>query len=84
VKEAARLLPRAAHSPVKVIVFGSRARGDPHPGSDLDFLVIATRCRSECRSMSWSPTEVEVLEWGGVRRTMVNAALSEGRVIVES
>ena len=29
-----------ASNPVKVILFGSRARGAAHPGSDLDLLVI--------------------------------------------
>lgn len=30
----------AAANPVKVILFGSQARGTAHPGSDLDLLVI--------------------------------------------
>jgi predicted nucleotidyltransferase len=30
----------ASANPVKVILFGSRARGTAHPGSDLDLLVI--------------------------------------------
>jgi predicted nucleotidyltransferase len=30
----------AAANPVKVILFGSQARGIAHPGSDLDLLVI--------------------------------------------
>ncbi len=30
----------AAANPIKVILFGSRARGTAHPNSDLDLLVI--------------------------------------------
>ena len=99
VREAGRLLARAARSPVKVIVFGSWARGDPRPGSDLDFLVIEREVDSKLEEMvrlrdALPPlgvpvdvlvaTEGEVLEWGGVHGTMVNAALSEGHVLVES
>lgn len=36
----ARRITESAHAPVKVILFGSYARGDANEGSDLDFLVI--------------------------------------------
>ena len=39
IREAAEAILRAAPGS-KVIVFGSYARGDARPGSDLDFLVI--------------------------------------------
>jgi predicted nucleotidyltransferase len=38
-QEITRRIVTAAN-PVKVILFGSRARGTAHPGSDLDLLVI--------------------------------------------
>lgn len=38
--DAARRAARAASSPARVMLFGSYARGDADPGSDLDLLVI--------------------------------------------
>ena len=38
--DAARRAAQAASSPARVILFGSYARGDADPGSDLDLLVI--------------------------------------------
>lgn len=40
IERAARTLADTAGSPVRVILFGSHARGDASVGSDLDFLVI--------------------------------------------
>ncbi len=40
INSAAQRIAAAAHSPLKVILFGSYARGDADAGSDLDFLVV--------------------------------------------
>ena len=40
IERAGRALIDAASAPAKVILFGSRARGDASEGSDFDFLVI--------------------------------------------
>ena len=43
VSKAVDLLLRAAPAGSKVILFGSHARGEARPGSDLDFLVVEPR-----------------------------------------
>ncbi|MDR1997016.1 MAG: nucleotidyltransferase domain-containing protein [Candidatus Margulisbacteria bacterium] len=37
----------SAAAPDKIILFGSRARGDHRPDSDYDFLIIKKRLRNE-------------------------------------
>jgi len=37
---AGRRLAAAANGPARIVLFGSHARGDAGPDSDLDFLVI--------------------------------------------
>jgi predicted nucleotidyltransferase/predicted RNase H-like HicB family nuclease len=99
VERAARRLAAAAHSPARVILFGSYARGDAGPDSDVDFLVIErdvpdrhaemVRLGREVRSLG-VPVDVVVLseayveEWGSVKNTLVHAALSEGRELARN
>ena len=99
IERAGRLLAQAAPSPAKVILFGSHARGDARPDSDLDLLVIErdvtdrfdemVRLRRAIKELL-VPADVIVVderrveEWGGVKGTMLHAALAEGRVIAES
>ena len=40
IEAAAQRIAAAAHAPLKVILFGSYARGEADGGSDLDFLVV--------------------------------------------
>ena len=40
IREAALTLADAARKPARVILFGSYARGEADPDSDLDFLVV--------------------------------------------
>jgi predicted nucleotidyltransferase len=40
IDRAGRALIEATPAPAKVILFGSRARGEANDGSDFDFLVI--------------------------------------------
>jgi predicted nucleotidyltransferase len=46
IQEAGRRLADAAGSDAQAILFGSHARGDARPGSDLDFLVIEPQIKS--------------------------------------
>ncbi len=83
-------------SPHKIVVFGSRARGDARPDSDLDLLVIED---SDLPRFQRSPryyhalaglfpakdivvyTPEEVKEWSDVPNAFVTAALRDGRVL---
>jgi predicted nucleotidyltransferase len=99
IERAARTLAETAGSPVRVILFGSHARDDARAGSDLDFLVIEpnvpdrhaemVRLRRALHDLR-RPIDVlvyseeQVEEWGNARGTALHAALSEGKVLVET
>jgi predicted nucleotidyltransferase len=51
IERAGRILADAAVSPVKVLVFGSHARGEAADGSDLDFLVIEREVANRAAEM---------------------------------
>lgn len=87
-----------AIDPDRIILFGSRARGDARPDSDVDLLVIKDssepphkRSISAYRALSGlsTPTDViwrtaeEVEEWAGVRNYVTTRAMREGRVLYE-
>jgi uncharacterized protein len=83
-------------SPHQIVLFGSRARGDARPDSDLDLLILED---SELPRYQRSPryyhalagvfpakdivvyTPEEVKEWSEVPNAFVTAALREGRVL---
>lgn len=88
----------AAADPKKIILFGSRARGDSQIASDVDLLVIADSTLPRYRraapiygalSKIQLPMDIlvftpqEVEEWSGVRQAFVTTAVREGRVIYE-
>jgi predicted nucleotidyltransferase len=98
IEDAGRRLADAAGTPVRVILFGSHARGEAGPRSDLDFVVIEPRVASRHAEMVRLrralrglrlPIDVlvysdaQVAEWGDVPGTVLHAALSEGRVLVD-
>jgi predicted nucleotidyltransferase len=86
----------AAANPVKVILFGSRARGTTHPGSDLDLLVIerdpvsarqeAVRLRQRLRDLE-IPIDIIVVgqsfaeRYGDIPGSVLYPALREGKVL---
>jgi len=95
IAEAGRRLAAAAPDS-KVILFGSHARGEADPRSDVDFLVVepdvddeaaeSVRLRRTLRDLRM-PTDIVVVsrryadDWGNVRGSVVHAAISQGRVL---
>ena len=99
IDEAARRLAAAAPG-ARVILFGSRVRGEERLDSDLDLLVIepgevdnpraeSSRLRRELRGLGVGLDVIVVSarhaeEWGHFEGSLLNEALSEGRVLVEA
>ena len=88
-----------AGSPEKIILFGSRARGDNSTDSDIDLLVIehsdlprykrAARYRKAVAGMFVAKDIVvwspeEIEEWKHVPNAFVTTALREGKVLYEA
>ena len=84
--------------PEKVILFGSRSRGDARPHSDFDLLVIKESDEPRHRrsvplyvALADLPVEVEVMvytpeevdKWSGVPQAFVTTAVREGTTIYE-
>lgn len=99
IEQAAHTLAKTAGSPVRVILFGSHARGDAGPGSDLDFLVIEpqvsdrhaemVRLRNALHDLRRPIdvlvySETNVREWGETPGTALHSALAEGQVLVDA
>ena len=99
IERAGRALIEATAAPTKVIVFGSRARGDADKRSDFDFLVIEREvddCFGEMARLGrvlgrlLIPADVVVVgeqdaqKWAAVKGTMIQEAMSDGWVVAES
>lgn len=95
IAEATRRLAAAAPD-AKVILFGSHARDEALPDSDLDLLVIEPEVKSrraeyvrlrEALGNLGVPIDLVVVpashvdEWGHFEGTMLNDALRHGRVL---
>lgn len=95
-----QIIKRVAETeqPDRMILFGSRARGDARPNSDYDLLVIKdsqqpryARSADLYVSLADLPVEVDVLvytpdevaEWSSVREAFVTTAIREGKVLYE-
>ena len=95
--EIVRLIVSAG-SPLKVVLFGSRARAEHRPDSDIDLLVVeesvlprykrspryyrATRGTFPAREIVVWTPE-EIRDWESVPNHFVTTALREGRVLYE-
>lgn len=88
-----------AVDPDRVILFGSRARGEIRPDSDIDLLVIAASSEPRYRravplygvlSDLLMPMDIvvytpqEVEEWSRVPQAFVTTAIREGKVLYEN
>lgn len=84
--------------PLKIILFGSHARGTADAGSDVDFLVVFSRVKSRRRKAvaiyrlladSRIPTDILIATPADLETqsklpgTAIRAALREGRVLYE-
>lgn len=99
IERAGRALIEATDVPAKVIVFGSRARGDADERSSFDFLVVEQEVSDRFGEMArlgrvlgrlLIPADVVVVseqhaqKWAAVKGTMIHEAMSEGRVVAQS
>jgi len=90
---------RLVGSPEKIILFGSRARGDARADSDIDLLVVehsslprykrAARYRKAVTGMFVAKDIVvwspeEIEEWKDVPNAFVTMILREGKVLYEA
>ena len=85
-------------SPQRILLFGSRARGDCHPDSDYDLLVIQDSDQPRYRrsgplyaALATLPVEVEIMvytpaevhDWSAVPEAFVTTAIREGKLLYE-
>ena len=84
IDEAARRIVAAAPG-ARVILFGSHARGQAGPDSDVE-IVRLQRVLAPMRLPAdvIVVSEEHVEEWGDVQSTMVHDALREGRVLAQA
>ncbi len=97
IQEAIARLAEAAQ-PIKIILFGSYARGEARENSDLDFLVVQREVKSRRREMvrlhdvlrpMHIPVDVLVIsealftEWADTPGTVLYRAQHEGRLVYE-
>ena len=95
IQEAVELLRKAAN-PVRIILFGSYARGDMNETSDLDFLVVEKEIKArrmetvhlrDMLSPLRIPVDVLVVseksynEWKDTPGTVIYEAAIEGKVV---
>ena len=86
-------------SPLRIVLFGSHARGDAGPDSDLDLLIVeersnlprhkrATRYRMALMDVDLDKdievwTPEEIADWANVPLAFVTTVLREGKVLYE-
>jgi predicted nucleotidyltransferase len=98
IDEAARRIVASAPG-ARVVLFGSHARGEAGPDSDVDLLVVEPHVPDRFAEIVrlqrvLAPlrlpadvvvvSEAHVAEWGDVQSTMLHDALREGRVLAQA
>jgi predicted nucleotidyltransferase len=98
IDDAARRIVAAAPG-ARVILFGSQARGEAGPDSDVDLLVVELHVGDRFGEIVRLqrllaplrlPADLVVVsaahveEWGDVQNTMLHDALREGRVLAQA
>jgi predicted nucleotidyltransferase len=98
VDRAVEILAREM-KPRKIILFGSTARAEAGPDSDIDLLVDMERFDSRFSEMNRASallaplkidadvlvySQVEVEQWGDVVNHVINEALLDGRVVYDA
>ena len=90
---------RLAGNPLRIVLFGSRARGVTHPGSDLDLLVVEEGSDQprHHRALPYRMallgldvdldlvvwTPPEIEDWANVPQAFITTILREGKVLYE-
>ena len=89
---------RAVGNPIKIVMFGSRARGEGRPDSDLDLLIVEEsdlprHKRSVpyyCALADVFPdldvvvwTPAEIFDWSNVQNHFATVAMREGKALYE-
>jgi len=98
VERAVEILAREIN-PRKIVLFGSAARGDWGPDSDIDLLVVLDRFDSRVDEMNRAsrllaplrvPTDVlvcsvnKVRDWGHVVNHIINEVFLDGTVVYDA
>ena len=98
VEQAVEILSKEM-KPRRIFLFGSAARGEAGPDSDIDLLVVMDAFASRFDEMRRAsrllarlpvPTDVlvftlaEVEEWGGVVNHIINEVMLDGRVVYDA
>jgi predicted nucleotidyltransferase len=98
IRDVVRRIVQAAQ-PDKIILFGSRARGDARPDSDIDILVIQDSTEPGYRRDAAlylalaglnAPVDLitytpeEVSNWSAVPQAFLTTAVREGKVVYEN
>lgn len=88
----------AEFNPIRIVMFGSHARGDARPDSDLDLLVVVPRMahkrelaaamlrslRGICANIEVIPSDpAEIARRGDMPGDILRSALREGRTVYE-